>query len=111
MKIINIVSCINSNDFHLIRTSYFLNKIDEVSQYNSAKEYFQNIFDNFLNNYSSLEDLSKESNYKKQLYAYYIALINKKIGILKRVKILEFTYCLKSLNHFLRMELGSNIII
>lgn len=73
----NIVSCINSSDFHLIRTSYFLNKIDEVSQYNSAKEYFQNIFDNFLNDYISLEDLSKESNYKKQLYAYYIALINK----------------------------------
>lgn len=72
-----IVTCINSDDFHLIRNKYFLNKIDEVSQYKSAKDYFQSIFDDFLSNYNSLEDLSKENNYKKQLYAYYIALINK----------------------------------
>lgn len=71
------VTCLNSDDFHLIRNKYFLNKIDEVSKYNTAKEYFQSIFDDFLSDYSSLEDLSKENNYKRQLYAYYIALINK----------------------------------
>lgn len=70
------VTCINSDDFHLIRNKYFLNKIDEVSKYNTAKEYFKSIFDDFLLDYNSLETLSKENNYKKQLYAYYISLIN-----------------------------------
>lgn len=71
-----IVTCINADDFHLIRNKYFLNKLDEVSQYANSKDYFQSIFDNFISTYISLEDLSKENNYKKQLYAHYIALIN-----------------------------------
>lgn len=72
-----IITCINSDDFHLIRNKYFLNKIDEVSQFNNSTDYFQSIFDDFMSNYNSLEDLSKENNFKKQLYAYYIALSNK----------------------------------
>ncbi len=71
-----IVSCINSDDFHLIRNKYFLNKIDEASQCENSKNYFQRIFDDFMSNYISLEDLSRENNFKKQLYAYYIALSN-----------------------------------
>ncbi|WP_426093010.1 hypothetical protein [Flavobacterium sp. DSR3-2] len=63
-----IVTCINADDFHLIRNKYFLNKLDEVSQYANSKDYFQSIFDNFISTYISLEDLSKENNYKKQLY-------------------------------------------
>jgi hypothetical protein len=48
-----------------------------VSRFNSPAEYFQSIFEEFLSYYNSLEDLSKENNFKKQLYSYYIALINK----------------------------------
>jgi len=71
------VTCLNSDDFYLIRNKYFLNMIDEISQFNNSKEYFQNIFDLFISKYHSLEDLSKEKNYKKQLYAYFIALTKK----------------------------------
>ena len=70
------VVCLNPEDFYLIRSKYFLNKIDEVSKFNTSKEYFQKIFDDFLSVYKSLDDLSKENDLKRQLYAYYIALFN-----------------------------------
>jgi hypothetical protein len=78
-QILKTVTCLNSEKFHLIRNKCFLNKIDEVSNFDSAKNYFQSLFTDFLKNYHSIEDLSKENNFKNQLYAYYISLVNNEI--------------------------------
>lgn len=69
-----IITCLHSDDFNLIRNKYFLNKIDEVCNYSTSKEYFDNIFDNFISEYSLLDDLTKETDFKKVLYAYYYSL-------------------------------------
>lgn len=71
-----IVVCKNSDDFYLIRDKAFLIKLIEIESFITAKEYFQNVFNNFLAKYSGIDDLKSEDNFKKQLYAYYVMLKN-----------------------------------
>jgi len=71
-----VVVCSNADDFHLIRNALFLNKLDEIDLFPSAAEYFQHIFNGFLSGYASLEALAQETDYTKQLYTYYNALVN-----------------------------------
>lgn len=71
-----LVTCSSTDDFDLIRSKYFLNKLDEVAELDSADEYFNNIFQAFLSPYANnIQALSQETDYKRQLYAYSIALI------------------------------------
>ncbi|OPB89595.1 hypothetical protein BAS06_04350 [Elizabethkingia miricola] len=71
-----IVNCESIEDFNLLRSKFFLSSLKEVERFTSAKDYFQNIFNSFINNYNLLDDLGKEDDLKKQLYIYYIALKN-----------------------------------
>jgi len=73
-----IIMCNSADDFHLIRNKFFLNNLDKIKQFESSVDYFKNIFDTFLSKYTSLGDLANEENYKRQIYAYYVALINNK---------------------------------
>lgn len=73
-----LIVCDSSDDFHLLRSKYFLNKLDEISKFESSVEYFKDIFNSFLSKYNSLDELSQEENFKNQVYLYYIALVNKR---------------------------------
>ncbi|KQR94432.1 hypothetical protein ASG01_00655 [Chryseobacterium sp. Leaf180] len=68
------VSCLTPDDFELLRNKLFLCKLFEISKYDSANSYFQNIFELLISNYSSLENLSEEIDYKHQIYFYYRCL-------------------------------------
>src|SRR5690606_26838044 len=71
-----IIVCKNSDDFHLIRDKKFLLKLIEVENFNTCEDYFQSIFNEFISNYSTLNDLKNEVDFKNQLYAYYVVLKN-----------------------------------
>ncbi|RZK49269.1 MAG: DUF262 domain-containing protein [Pedobacter sp.] len=71
-----IIVCDNSDDFHLVRDKKFLLKLIEVEKFNTCGDYFQSIFNVFISNYSTLDDLKNEDDLKSQLYAYYVVLKN-----------------------------------
>lgn len=71
-----IIVCKNTDDFYLIRDVIFLTKLNEIDSFQSAKDYFQAIFNKFLSSYKTINDLKDETDFKKQLYANYVALIN-----------------------------------
>lgn len=73
-----IVSCKSSEDFFLLRDKYFLENLIKIDSIDSAEIYFQNIFNDFISKYDSLDELANENDYKKQLFAYSMALINQK---------------------------------
>lgn len=71
-----IIVCKNSDDFHLIRDKKFLLQLIEIEKFTICEDYFQDIFNQFLSKYSTLDDLKNESDLKRQLFTYYIVLKN-----------------------------------
>jgi hypothetical protein len=70
-----LVVCKNQDDYQLIKDKVFLKMILDVNEFSLASDYFQSIFSVFLQQYNSIEDLSKEVDFKKQLYIYFKILI------------------------------------
>lgn len=68
------VVCENIEDDHLLRSKVFFNKISEIQPYENAESYFKDIFNEFLKEYNSIDDLKAEESYKKQLYIYFYKL-------------------------------------